>query len=159
MNILFKEPEPGDLGWLISAHGRIYAQQYGFDRDFEMDIARKVLSFLEREDAFARVVMARKGREPIGSIAVSRRQDGTAFINFLLVVGECRGRGIAGRLLEQVVSHARAHGIGTIGLETYSILTAARRLYGRFGFTLCESRKGVNKYGRVFDQEFWSLSL
>jgi len=159
MGILFKEPVPGDIGWLISAHGRIYAQQYGFDRNFELDIARKVLFFIEREDAFARLLIASAGRERIGSIAVSRKPDGTAFINFLLVVGQYRGHGIAGRLLAQVISHTQAHGIGIIGLETYSILTAARKLYERVGFRLCDSRKEVKKYGRVFDQEFWSLNL
>jgi hypothetical protein len=42
----------GDLGWIISKHGEIYSDEFGFDPNFETHIAAKIVSFIETSDAF-----------------------------------------------------------------------------------------------------------
>ncbi|HEY0844874.1 MAG TPA: GNAT family N-acetyltransferase [Noviherbaspirillum sp.] len=159
MEVILRNPIPGDIGWLISIHGKLYAEQFEFDSNFEKDIARKLIAFLDKQDDFNRIWVATTGEEPIGSIAVSLKPDQSAFINFLLVKTAYRGRGVARSLMDKVVSHCRDNNIGLLSLETYSCLTAARKLYGQYGFTLSTRKVGVEKYGQSFDQEFWEKRL
>lgn len=159
MEIILRNPVPGDIGWLISQHGTLYAKQFNFDSNFETDIAKKVLSFLEMANPFNMLWIATIDHQPVGSIAVSLKPDQTAFINFLLVVTEYRGAGVAKTLMDQVISHCREHNLDLVRLETYSCLKAARELYKKYDFTLSTRNTDVEKYGQSFDQEFWEKRL
>lgn len=136
MEIILRNPVPGDIGWLISMHGKLYAEQFDFDSNFERDIAKKVIAFLENQNSFNRLWVATIKNEPIGSIAVSLKPDQTAFINFLLVKTECRGCGVASTLMNKVILHCKDHGIDLLCLETYSCLKSARNLYKKYDFIL-----------------------
>lgn len=159
MEISLRNPIPGDIGWLISTHGKVYAEQFEFDANFERDIAKKAIEFLEKQNPFNMLWLATIGNEPVGSIAVSLKSDQTAFINFLLVQPEHRGCGVAKTLMNKVISHCRNHDIGLLCLETYSCLTSARTMYEKYGFTLSTKNVAVKKYGQSFDQEFWEKRL
>lgn len=58
MEILLSNPFPGDIGRLISIHGQLYAEQFNFDSKFEMDIAKKVITFLAASHDFNRLWIA-----------------------------------------------------------------------------------------------------
>lgn len=140
-------------------HGALYAGQFNFDVRFERDIANKVARFFEQHDTFNRMLIADMQGDRAGSIAVSLRREHTAHINFLLVVPQCRRRGIARRLMEETISYAKGHGLRRIRLETYNCLTAARKLYQKFGFTRYLSNESLHMYGQTFDQEFWERRI
>lgn len=159
MEIVLRNPLPGDIGWLISMHGKLYAEQFGLDSDFESDIARKVIAFLENQNPFNALWIATVNNEPVGSIAVSMRPDQTAFINFLLVRTEYRGHGIARTLMDKVISHCSDHHVDLLCLETYSCLTSARKLYEQYGFSISNRNIAVKKYSQSFDQEFWEKTV
>lgn len=159
MEIILSSPSPGDIGWLISIHGQHYAEQFNFDANFEMDIARKVITFLEASDDFNRLWIAITDNKRVGSIAVSLKPDQTAFVNFLLVKPEYRGCGIANFLLDKVICHAKDNDLKAIRLETYSCLENARKLYNKYGFAIYKKNTAVKKYGQLFDQEFWEKPL
>jgi ribosomal protein S18 acetylase RimI-like enzyme len=151
--------DAGDPEWVVAEHGRIYGDEFGFDQLFERNIFGKMNAFLARDDAFKRLWIAEvKGRRA-GSIAISRIADDTAFLNFVLVDPECRGRGIAGAMMDTAIAHARQAGFAAIRLETYSVLTDARALYAKRGFRIVETTPGVEKYGHSFDVEFWLMQL
>jgi len=42
--------QPGDLGWVISRHGALFARKYGFDPRFETLVARIAADFVDRLD-------------------------------------------------------------------------------------------------------------
>lgn len=159
MDVELNEPAAGDIGWLISSHGEQYTSQFSFDADFELDIARKALSFLDNKHPFDRMLIGHNDNERVASIAISRKTAQTAFINFVLVASQYRSRGIAHQLLDTVIAHAVAHDYTLIHLETYSCLKAARKLYKKYGFEMYEKNCDVKKYGHTFDQEFWKKKL
>ena len=159
MNIVFRKPKPGDIGWVIAKHGEIYSQQFHLNSRFELDIARKLVSFFGNPVDFDVFIIAEMDGKRVGSIAVSRQSKTIAFVNFLLVLKEYRKQGIAEALIQRVIQHTREYPFKTIRLETYSILESARKLYHKLGFRRYEVNTNVYKYGRIFDQEYWELKL
>ncbi len=148
-----------DHEWIIATHGDVYATEFGFDRRFQDNIARKMRAFLERPDSFNRIWIGLMGGERVASIAISDRADSVAFLNFVLVLPQYRGKGAGYAMLQTALDHARAHSFQEVQLETYSCLVDARALYGRLNFRMIEAVPEQEAYGKRFDQEFWSLEL
>lgn len=150
---------PGDMGWMISMHGIIYAREFGFNTDFEAGIARKAATIYESKDPFNRIWIKELEGQRAGSIAVSRTDDGAAFINFVLVPDEFRSRGIAKELMQHLIAHVRQEGIETIRLETYTCLEQAREMYRNLGFSIASCEKDCERFGLTLEQEYWELRL
>ena len=111
----------------------------------------------EEEPAFDKDAEA--GGERAGSLAISDAGDGTAFLNFVLVLPAFRGRRIGRQLMDMALDHARAHGQRAVRLETYRCLQHARCLYRDCGFRLVDAQPPVARYGQTVTSEFWELSL
>jgi DNA-binding MarR family transcriptional regulator len=47
---LIRPHRPGDIGWVVSRHGALYAQEYGFDARFEALVAQVAGAFLTDHD-------------------------------------------------------------------------------------------------------------
>ncbi len=66
---LLRPPAAGDIGWVISRHGALYAQEYGFDRDFEALVAEIAAKFItELDPRRERCWIAEREGEPVGSV-------------------------------------------------------------------------------------------
>src|SRR5262245_53183125 len=49
--IILRPHEPGDMGWATSAHGAIYAAEFGWNMQFEALVAKITAEFIENFDA------------------------------------------------------------------------------------------------------------
>jgi ribosomal protein S18 acetylase RimI-like enzyme len=71
---------------------------------------------------------------------------GVAAIGNMYTRPDCRGRGLAGRVLTTIVHDLRARQVNTIVLNVNQRNAAARRLYDRHGFVVhCEFLEGVGR--------------
>lgn len=147
--------EPGDLGWIVSRHGVLYAHEYGWDASFETLVAGIMGEFDARDD---RAWIAEVDDRRAGCVLCVHVDDATAKLRTLLVEPEARGLGLGGRLVEEVIRHARARSYSTLTLWTNDVLTAARRIYERAGFTLTHEAPH-RAFGRDLVEQTWSLTL
>ena len=126
---------PGDIGWVVSRHGALYAQEYGWDITFEAMVAEIAAKFLRRFDARTeRCFIAERDGANVGCAFVVRRSAKTAQLRMLLVEPSARGFGIGAALVDACLAFARTAGYRKMMLWTNAGLDAARHLYDGRGF-------------------------
>jgi DNA-binding MarR family transcriptional regulator/GNAT superfamily N-acetyltransferase len=155
---MLRNHRPGDIGWIVSRHGAIYAQEYGWDISFEALAAEITAQFLKSYNpAREQCWIAEIDGEPVGSIFLVRAADDVAKIRLLLVEKKARGLGVGRALVEQCLRFAGDAGYSSITLWTQSILVAARGIYQRAGFQCVKEQKhhsfGVDLIGETWERE------
>lgn len=151
---------PGDLGWIVHCHGKLYAQEYGYNEKFEAVVAEIAAAFLRSHDPRReRCWIAELDGRMSGSIMLVRVSDEIAKLRVMLVEPEARGRGVGAALIAECVRFARQAGYRKITLWTHSNLVAARRLYERAGFRLVHSEPAAEGFGLELVDEIWELEL
>jgi DNA-binding MarR family transcriptional regulator/GNAT superfamily N-acetyltransferase len=155
-----REPRIGDFGWIVSRHAELYAKEYGWTEPFEGLCAQIVADFVDNFDPrLERCWIADINGANVGCVMLVKDEEpGVARLRLLLVDPEGRGLGLGGRLVDECVSFARAVGYKKITLWTHSILTAARHVYEKAGFTLTSSEPR-HSWGKDVIAEFWDLQL
>src|SRR3954464_12724464 len=133
---------PGDLGWVVMAHGEVYDQQFGWNTDFEALVATIVADYAGGPDPSREAAwIAEADGERAGCVfLVTGDEPGTAKLRILLVTPAARGHGLGTRLVERCLSFAREAGYRQVVLWTNDVLVSALRIYRAAGFTLTEEQ-------------------
>jgi GNAT superfamily N-acetyltransferase len=120
---------PGDLGWVVQAHGEDYADEFGWDTTFE-------------------------GGQRAGCVFCVPYDEATAQLRILLVRPAARGLGLGRALVETCVDFARHQHYTSMRLWTNDVLAAARRIYLDCGFRLVDEEPhhsfGVDLVGQTY---------
>jgi DNA-binding MarR family transcriptional regulator/GNAT superfamily N-acetyltransferase len=156
---LLRAPQPGDMGWVVQRHGALYAEEFGWDERFEALVARIVADYVDNREPGAEAAwIAEVDGTPAGCVFCVRKNDRTAQLRMLLVEPWARGLGIGSRLVEEVLRFARRAGYSDITLWTNDVLSGARRIYQRAGFTLDDEARHHN-FGKDLVEQNWSRRL
>lgn len=149
----------GDMGWVASRHGALYAEEYGWNGEFEAFVARLVAKFVTRFDpARERCWIAEIEGEPVGAAFLVKHSKTVAQLRMLFVEPQARGLGIGKALVDQCVGFARQNGYRKLILWTNRGLDAAKRLYEAAGFRLVQEEPH-RSFGKRLVGQNWALDL
>lgn len=156
---VIREHRPGDIGWVVSAHARLYAEEYGWDISFEALVAEIAAKFLrEFQPGKERCFIAEFAGSAAGSAFVVRESDAVAKLRLVLVEKRAQGHGLGKRLVHEAVGFARGAGYARMTLWTNDVLHAARAIYLAEGFRLAAEEKH-HSFGQDLVGQNWELEL
>ncbi|HEY2516848.1 MAG TPA: helix-turn-helix domain-containing GNAT family N-acetyltransferase [Polyangiaceae bacterium] len=155
---VLRAPGPGDYGWMVERHGAIYAGEYGWDERFEGLVASIVAEHVAARDPRTAAWIAWASGERAGCILCAKKNERTAQLRILLVEPRFRGRGLGGLLVDECLRFARGAGYGKMVLWTNDVLTDARKLYERAGFSRVATKKHSD-FGVALTGETWEKKL
>jgi GNAT superfamily N-acetyltransferase len=148
---------PGDLGWVVMAHGEVYVEEFGWDTSFEGLCAQIVADYAAASGAPGQAAwIAELDGERAGCVfVVSGDEPGVAKLRILLVHPRARGRGLGSRLVGTAVDFAETAGYERMQLWTNHPLVAARHVYLSHGFSLIREEPhhsfGVDLVGQTYE--------
>jgi len=149
----------GDIGYVISLHGILYAREYDLDYTFEGYVAAGLGEFAksydERKD---RLWLAETDGRIVGSIAIAGLIEKTAQLRWFLVHPEARGNGLGRKLLCEALEFCREREFRSVFLWTISDLKAASHLYRQMRFRRTE-QKTHEIWGGLRTEERYDLLL
>ncbi|MEX3964560.1 GNAT family N-acetyltransferase [Paraburkholderia sp. EG286B] len=156
---VLRDPQPGDMGWIVHKQAVLYAQENGWNAEFEALVAEIVAKYIRDYDATSeRCWIAERDGKPVGSVFVVRHDAETAKLRLLYVDASARGLGIGHRLVDECLRFARSVGYKRMILWTNSVLTDARRIYEKAGFQLVEEEPH-HSFGKDLTGQIWARDL
>lgn len=158
-SLLIRLLKPGDIGTIINRHALLYAEEQGWDEQFEKAVLAVLSSFVSQQDQLReRGWVAEVDGAFAGSIFAVKEDAKTARLRALLVEPRFRGLGIGRQLIEQCVDFCQHCGYRRITLWTCSDLVQARKLYALAGFTLIDAWP-EEAFGQSLTGERWDKIL
>ncbi len=148
---------PGVVGKITELHAVYYHEYWGFDVSFETQVGRELSIFVnefdeQRDGLWVATIDGRFA----GAAAIDGRHAMTdgARLRWFIVDPAFQSAGLGNRLISRAVQFCKAKAFPKIFLWTFEGLDAARRLYERHDFRLCETHE-VDQWGqRIKEQKF-----
>jgi DNA-binding MarR family transcriptional regulator/GNAT superfamily N-acetyltransferase len=149
----------GDIGWVVERQALLYAEEYGWNIEFEALVAEIGADFIRNfQPGRDFCWIAEKNGQPVGAVFLVHQDETTAKLRLLHVEARARGFGIGARLVDECVRQARESGYKRLVLWTNDVLVAARRVYQRAGFKLV-SEERHHSFGKDLVGQSWGLVL
>ncbi len=151
----------GDMGWVVSRQAALYAEEYGWNSQYEALASRIVADFLDHFDAQReRCWIAERDGDRLGCIFLVQHPErlDTAKLRLLHVEKAARGQGLGRTLVRECVSFARSAGYQQMTLWTQSVLRAAIHLYQQAGFIKAHEA-AHHSFGVDLVEQTWELAL
>jgi GNAT superfamily N-acetyltransferase len=156
---VLRDPQPGDIGWVVQLHGELYAREYGWNSEFEALVAEIAGAFLRKfQPEWERCWIAELDGERVGAVFLVRKSATVAQLRLLILHPKARGLGLGARLTDECIAFARRKGYRRMVLWTNSCLAAARGIYASRGFRLTKS-EAYEGFGQQLVGETWELKL
>jgi GNAT superfamily N-acetyltransferase len=157
--VTLREHRVGDIGYIIYRHAVLYAEEYGWNEQFEALVGEVASKFLKQHDpAKERCWIAELDAEFAGCIFVVEESPNIAKLRLLLVEPKARGHGIGRTLIEECIAFAKRAGYTKMQLWTNDVLNAARHLYEEFGFRLAHEEPNT-LFGPPTMAQTWEREL
>ena len=159
------ELQPGDVGDILSMHGRLYYKEYGYTGPFEMYVAQSLAEFIEKYNpARNRIwVCEHKRGNPadnqrmIESLVLLDRGQ-AAQLRYFLLEPEYRSMGLGSKLMNLFMEYLHGCGYKSSYLWTTEQQATAAKLYTRYGYQLTEEKPST-AFGIPLTEQRYDLIL
>jgi len=135
--------KPSDIEEIISLHGILYSQEYGFDKAFEQYVAKPLCAFAKSHTTREKIWIVEQRDIIQGCIAVVKSDETKAQLRWFLVHPHFRGKGIGKKLINEAIQFAKENSYASIFLWTVNILEIANKIYTTAGFQLTEEKAHI----------------
>ncbi len=152
------ELRPGDIGYVIHMHGRLYQQEYQFGPQFEVYVAKGLCEFYEQYKPERNRVWACEHNGRMVGFMLLMDRGNAAQLRYFLIEPEYRGIGLGSKLMGLFMDFLRECGYKAAYLWTTHELTTAAALYKRAGFKLTEE-KASTAFGKPLIEQRYDLTL
>ena len=150
---------PGDIGYVIHLHGKLYAQEEGYGIGFESYVAAGFFEFWQQYDAEKDAVWICEHRNGIvGFLLLMHRQEATAQLRFFILLPGYRNIGIGKKLMGLFISFLKEKKYRFAYLWTASGLDAAAALYKKAGFVLTQEKES-EQFGKKLVEQRYDLQV
>ena len=158
-NLVIRAHRPGDMGAVIALHGKLYADEFGWDIRFEALVARIAADFIDHFDpAKERCWIVEQGGVVMGSVLIVKKSKTVAKLRLLILHPKLRGLGLGKRLNDECEAFAKAAGYEKIALWTNDVLLAARAIYAASGYRVV-AQEPHHSFGVDLIGETWEKRL
>jgi peptidyl-dipeptidase Dcp len=152
------ELKPGDIGYLIHMHGRLYRQEYDYGIQFETYVAKGLCEFFEKYNPQrSRVWICEERGRIAGSLLLMERGE-AAQLRYFLIEPEYRGLGLGSKLINLYMAFLKECDYKESYLWTTHELATAAFLYKRMGFKLTEQKES-SSFGKPLIEQRYDLRL
>ncbi len=152
------EFRPGDLGYLVYLHGKLYYEEYGYGLPFESYVASSLHEFYEEYNPEKeRAWICEHDNQMIGFLSLKNR-GAVAQLRYFILLPVYRGMGLGSYLMQLYMDFMRQCGYRSAYLLTTSELGAALHLYQKFGFCLVEEQTS-DAFGKPVVMQRYEMTL
>ena len=138
------EIRPGDLGYVIYRHGKLYGDEYNYGISFETYVGLGLHEFYENYDTDKdRVWICEHDDKIIGFVLLMHRENNTAQLRYFYLEPEYRGIGLGKKLMGLFMHFLKEKKYHSAYLWTTHELNTAASLYTKYGFEMTESKQST----------------
>jgi len=151
--------QPGDMGYVMYMHGKLYQQEYNYGISFEAYVAKGLYEFHEQYDSrLDRVWVAEHAGKIVGFLLLMHREPGEAQLRYFILDPGYRGMGLGKKLSGLYLEHLRNAGYDRSFLWTTHELYAAAHIYRNIGFQLSEEIAS-EAFGKPLKEQRYDLRI
>jgi peptidyl-dipeptidase Dcp len=152
------ELRPGDIGYVIYMHGRLYKKEYNYGIEFETYVAAGLVEFYQQYDPPKDRVWICEYRNKMVGFLLSMHRGEAAQLRYFILKPRFRGIGLGNKLMDLFMEHLKQGNYKTSYLWTTDELPASAHLYQKFGFKLTEEKPSP-AFGRPVKEQLYDLFL
>lgn len=150
---------PGDLGYIIYRHGKLYSEEYNFSVEFEAYVSAGIYEFYKNYDAARDCVWICEHNDTIvGFVLLMHRENHAAQLRYFYLERNYRGIGLGGKLMQLYMEFLKEKKYKSCYLWTTNEQQAAAALYKKHGFILTEEISSTT-FGKALTEQRYELVL
>lgn len=150
---------PGDVGRLIYLHGRLYADECGYNHAFEGYVCKTFHEFFQNYSPEKdRFWFAEADGQMMGAIAIVGHSETEAQLRWFILQPDFRGMGVGNKLLNKALQYCRDKGYRTVFLYTTEDQKTAIKMYLKAGFKKVQESEN-NMWGKSLIELCYQLDL